>query len=78
MGGWAECPAVRTRERGPPSASVEILLNEDFHAFLASIHEQSSYHTFHIQMFLLNDDFKYFFLDHSSQFCFFSLISGFW
>ena len=24
MGGWAECPAVRTRERGPPSASAEI------------------------------------------------------
>ena len=23
MGGWAECPAVRTRERGPPSASAE-------------------------------------------------------
>jgi hypothetical protein len=24
MGGWAECPAVRTGERGPPSASAEI------------------------------------------------------
>ena len=26
MGGWAECPAVRTRERGPPSASAEIFI----------------------------------------------------
>ena len=25
MGGWAECPSVRTRERGPPSASAEIV-----------------------------------------------------
>ena len=25
MGGWAECPAMRTRERGPPWASAEIL-----------------------------------------------------
>ena len=31
MGGWAECPAVRTRERGPPSASAEMLIIAEEH-----------------------------------------------
>jgi hypothetical protein len=40
MGGWSKCPAVRTRERGPPSASAETI-SSDYQAFLQQVQSEN-------------------------------------